>query len=95
MYYVYILTNATHTTFYVGVTGDLLRRIYAHKEKFVSGFTEKYFVKKLVYYEVHKDILQAIKREKQIKRWRREWKKRLISNFNPHWNDLWDTLVGE
>lgn len=92
-YYVYILTNATHTTLYVGVTSRLAQRIFIHKEGLVSGFTKKYFVKQLVYYEVHTDVLQAIKREKQIKKWNRAWKERLISNFNPHWNDLWNTLA--
>ena len=93
MYYVYILTNATHTVLYVGVTSRLPQRIYIHKEEWLTGFTSKYFVKQLVYYEAHHDILQAIKREKQLKKWRRAWKERLISNFNPHWNDLWDTLT--
>ena len=92
MYYVYILTNATHTVLYVGVTSRLSQRIYMHRQGVVEGFTASYFVKQLVYYEVHQDILHAIKREKQLKRWRRAWKERLISNFNPHWNDLWNTL---
>ncbi len=92
-YYVYILTNATHTTLYVGVTSHLAQRIYVHREGILSGFTKKYFVKQLVYYEAHTDILQAIRREKQIKKWNRAWKERLISGFNPGWNDLWETLT--
>lgn len=93
MYYIYILTNATHTVLYTGVTGRLPQRIYMHKAEWLAGFTSKYFVKQLVYYEAHKDILQAIKREKQLKKWNRAWKERLISHFNPNWNDLWDTLT--
>ena len=93
MYYVYILTNTTHTVLYVGITSQLPQRTYIHKEKILAGFTSKYFVNQLVYYEAHQDVLQAIKREKQIKKWNRAWKERLIGNFNPHWNDLWDTLT--
>ena len=92
MYYVYILTNASHTVLYTGVTSRLIHRTYVHKAGILEGFTHQYFVNQLVYYEQHSDILQAIKREKQIKRWQRSWKERLISNFNPHWNDLSETL---
>ena len=75
---------------YTGVTNDLKRRVYEHKQKLVDGFTKKYNVVKLVYYEVFKTIESAIKREKQIKRWRREWKTKLIEKVNPEWEDLGD-----
>jgi len=73
---------------YVGITHDLVRRIYEHKEKFVKGFTEKYNVTKLVYYEQTPDISETLKREKEIKKWRREKKNRLVVNTNPQWRDL-------
>ena len=75
---------------YTGVTNDLKRRVYDHKEKLFDGFTKKYNVVKLVYYEVFKTIESAIKREKQIKRWGREWKTKLIERVNPEWEDLGD-----
>ena len=73
---------------YVGITNDLERRIYEHKEKVVKGFTEKYNVTKLVYYEQTSDIVAALNREKEIKKWRREKKDRLVKNINPQWRDL-------
>jgi putative endonuclease len=87
-YYVYLLTNWNNKVIYVGITNDLERRIYEHKEKFVKGFTEKYNVKKLVYYEQTPDINAALNREKEIKKWRREKKNRLVVNTNPLWRDL-------
>ena len=89
-YYVYIMTNKANMVLYTGVTNDLKRRVYDHKEKLFDGFTKKYNVVKLVYYEVFKTIESAIKREKQIKRWRREWKTKLIERVNPEWEDLGD-----
>jgi len=87
-YYVYLLTNWNNKVIYVGITNDLERRIYEHKEKFVKGFTEKYNVNKLVYYEQTPDINAALNREKEIKKWRREKKNRLVVNTNPLWRDL-------
>ena len=81
-YYIYIMTNKVNTVFYVGVTNNLLRRIYEHKQKYIQGFTEKYNIIKLVYYEVFGDISFAILREKQLKRWHREWKVNLIKSQN-------------
>ena len=87
-YYVYLLTNWNNKVMYVGVTNDLERRIYEHKQKLVKGFTEKYNVKKLVYFEVTEDVNAAITREKEIKRWRREKKNNLVNRVNPEWKDL-------
>ncbi len=87
-YYVYILTNTKRGVLYTGVTNDLARRIWEHKNKIVLGFTEKYQLTKLVYYEVVEDVLSAISREKQLKRWCRRWKFELIEKENPDWNDL-------
>lgn len=87
-YYVYILTNKHNKLFYVGFTDDIQRRIYEHKYKFYEGFTKKYNVDKLVYVETHLTVEEAELRERKIKRWRREWKKELITNINPEWKDL-------
>ena len=86
-YYVYILTNRTRRL-YVGVTNDLLRRVYEHKQKLVPGFTSKYNIAWLVHYETASDIHSAISREKQIKAWRREKKLALVETTNPGWKDL-------
>ena len=87
-YYVYILTNPAATVFYVGLTNDLHRRVEEHKEKVVEGFTKRYNVHRLVYYEEYTDVHDAIAREKQLKRWRRAWKIDLIRQFNPSFRDL-------
>ena len=92
MYFVYILTNDTHTVLYTGVTKNLIRRTYQHQQKFVDSFTSRYHLKHLIYYEPFEDILAAIQREKQIKAWKRAWKERLICNFNPRWRDLYEDL---
>ncbi len=92
-YYVYILTNKINTVLYIGVTNNLIKRIYQHKTKVVNGFTEKYNVNKLVYYEIYNDINVAIEREKQLKTWNRNWKKRLIEKENKDWNDLYNSLT--
>ena len=87
-YYVYILANITNTTLYIGVTNDLRRRLYEHKNKLISGFTEKYNVNKLVYFETVSDVNAAIQREKNLKKWSRTWKLELIKKSNPMMKDL-------
>ena len=87
-YYVYILANWNNRVLYVGVTSDLTRRIYEHKNKIVKGFTEKYNVYKLVYFQETADVLAAITREKEIKRWRRDKKDILVSSINPEWKEI-------
>jgi len=87
-YYVYILTNQKRGTLYIGVTNDLIRRMEEHKTKEVDGFTEKYNVSKLVYFESTEDVESAISREKILKHWNREWKINLIEKENPEWKDL-------
>jgi len=91
-YYVYILTNKKNKVLYIGVTNDLERRMYEHKNKLVEGFSQKYKLNKLVYYEVTNDVNSAISREKQLKNWHREWKINLINQFNPEWKDLCEEL---
>ena len=91
-FYVYILTNRYHTTFYTGVTNDLFRRIIEHKIKFNEGFTNDYNVNKLVYFEHYFQISEAIAREKQLKRWKRRWKIALIEKDNAEWNDLAESI---
>jgi putative endonuclease len=93
-FYVYILASKRNGTLYTGVTSDLIQRVWQHKHHMVEGFTKKYGVKKLVYYEVHDNAESAITREKQIKKWRRKWKLRLIEEKNPNWIDLYDEIVG-
>ncbi len=87
-YYVYILTNKSNKVLYVGVTNDLVRRMFEHKNKLIEGFTKRYNLVKLVYYEATNDINSAIKREKQLKNWHRDWKINLITQSNPDWEDL-------
>ncbi len=89
-YYVYILTNWNNEVMYVGVTNNLERRIYEHKQKLIDGFTKKYNLNKLVYFEETNDVLSAIKREKEIKKWRREKKNALVLKDNIQWKDLSD-----
>jgi putative endonuclease len=91
-YYVYILASKRNGTLYIGVTNDLVRRVWEHKEGLVSGFTETYGVKILVYFEAFDDIEQAILREKRLKKYKREWKINLIQQSNIGWRDLTDTL---
>jgi putative endonuclease len=91
-FYVYILASQPNGTLYVGVTNDLIRRVYEHREGFVAGFTKKYDIKMLVYFEAHDSIIAAIQREKNIKHWSREWKVQLILRDNPQWRDLWDEI---
>jgi len=92
-YYVYILASKKNGTLYVGVTSNLIKRVYEHKENLADGFTKKYNVHSLVYYEVFNNINEAILREKRIKEWRREWKTQLIEKKNPDWKDLYNELL--
>lgn len=91
--YIYILTNYEETTLYIGVTNNLVRRIFEHREKSNSGFSKKYNLTKLVYYEIFPDIQHAILREKQLKGGSRKKKIELINNFNPNWNDLYYKII--
>jgi putative endonuclease len=93
-YYVYILASKIGGTLYIGVTNDLVRRVFEHKSKFVCGFTKKYDVAKLVYYEQYDDIQIAIQREKRLKKWNRAWKIHLIEERNPNWDDLYPGIAG-
>jgi putative endonuclease len=92
-YYVYILASKKNGTLYTGVTNNLLRRVDQHKSTEIPGFTKRYHVHKLVYFETFGRIQDAIKREKCLKRWKRQWKLRLIERTNPQWRDLFDELV--
>lgn len=91
--YVYILASKKNGTLYTGVTSNLTQRIWQHKNHQVAGFTEKYNIHNLVYYEEHDSIESAILREKQIKKWKRDWKIRLVENNNPSWNDLYSEIL--
>jgi len=90
--YVYILASGKNGTLYVGVTSDLFKRIYEHKQNIIDGFTKKYAIHTLVYYEMHEDVWEAIIREKRIKKWNRVWKLRLIEEKNPEWRDLYNEI---
>lgn len=91
-YFVYILANKKNGVLYIGVTNNLRRRIYEHKNKLTSGFTKKYNISKLVYYEIFEDIYSALKREKAMKKWNREWKIQCIEKDNKGWIDLYSLL---
>jgi putative endonuclease len=93
-YYIYILTRERNSVFYTGVTNDLIRRVYEHKMEIIKGFTQKYNVKQLVYFEHCEDIWGAIEREKTIKKWKRKFKIDAIEKFNPQWKDLYYELAG-
>lgn len=88
-YYIYILANKRNGTLYIGVTSNLVKRVYEHKNNIIEGFSKKYNIHKLVYYEITNDIESAIRREKQLKKWNRKWKINLIENSNPEWIDLY------
>jgi putative endonuclease len=88
-YYVYVLASNKSGTLYIGITNDLKRRVGEHKEGLIEGFTKKYNIRKLVYFEIYNDINEAILREKRLKKWNRSWKIRLIEEMNPKWNDLY------
>lgn len=91
-YFVYILTKERNSTFYVGVTSDLAKRIWEHKNEVADGFTKKYHVKRLVYFETYTDPENAIRREKRLKKWPRAWKMKIIEGQNPDWRDLYETI---
>jgi putative endonuclease len=90
---VYILASARNGTLYIGVTSNLIQRIWQHKEGIIGGFSKEHDVKQLVWYEQHESAESAIQREKQIKKWKREWKVRLVETDNPYWNDRYSEIV--
>ena len=92
-YYIYILASEQYGTLYIGVTSNLIKRVYEHKSDLVEGFTKSHHVHNLVYYETSDDINSAIAREKQIKKWKRKWKTELIERENPEWKDLYSELL--
>ncbi|MGQ9643272.1 MAG: GIY-YIG nuclease family protein [Ignavibacterium sp.] len=92
-YYIYIMSNWNNKVIYVGITNDLIRRVYEHRNKLLKGFTSKYNLTQLVYYELIYDVNAAIRREKEIKGWRREKKNNLIESINPDWKDLYVDLI--
>ena len=92
-FWTYILASRFNGTLYIGVTSDLVKRIWEHKNKIVEGFSQKYDLDKLVYYEVHENAESAIKREKRLKKWDRKWKIELIQKQNPDWQDLFETIA--
>ena len=91
-YYVYMMTNSNNKVLYIGVTNNLKRRVYQHKNGEIDGFTKKYNVHKLVYFEHFTNIEHAIKREKQLKKWKRQWKNELVESKNPKWADLYNEI---
>jgi putative endonuclease len=93
MYWVYVLSSGKHGTLYIGVTNDLIRRVYKHKHKLIKGFTTQYKVDRLVWYETYDVPTTAIAREKELKKWRRDWKNNLIEQDNPNWDDLYDEIT--
>ena len=90
---VYILANKRNGTLYVGVTSDLIKRIWQHKNNVVKGFTERYSVHQLIWYELHETMESAIRKEKMLKNWKRVWKLELIERSNPNWQDLYGTII--
>ncbi len=90
---IYILASRRNGTLYIGVTSNLAQRVWQHRNQLTPGFTSQYAVHQLVYYELHEDMLHAIQREKQLKKWRRDWKVKLIQQHNPDWQDLWPTII--
>lgn len=93
MYFVYVMASRKKGTLYVGMTNDLLRRAYEHREGLIDGFTKDHGVKRLVFYEAFDDVTAAIRREKRLKEWQRQWKIDLIESQNPNWDDLFRTLA--
>jgi putative endonuclease len=92
-YYVYLLSSGKHGTLYLGMTRDLVQRVYQHKTKATPGFTSRYGVTRLVWFEIYDDPTSAITREKEIKKWRRDWKVSLIEQENPDWDDLYNSIT--
>jgi putative endonuclease len=90
---VYILTNQPYGTLYVGITNDLVRRAWEHRNNVVKGFSQEHGLHRLVWYEVHATAYEAITREKRIKKWHRDWKVNLIQEMNPEWDDLYDVVI--
>lgn len=93
-YYVYILANRRNGALYVGVTNDLIRRVYEHREGLADGFSKRHGIKQLMWFDCTGDVLAAIAREKQLKNWKRAWKIELIERGNPHWRDLYESILG-
>jgi len=93
IYYVYKMTNGKNGTLYIGITNNLVKRIYEHKNEFADSFTKKHQIKRLVYFETTEDIITAIKREKRLKNWKRDWKIHLIEKHNPEWKDLYPEIL--
>ncbi len=91
-YYVYILASKRNGTLYIGVTNDPLKRVYEHKKNLIEGFTGKYQVRQLVYYETASEVTAVLRREKQLEKWKRAWKIELIEKNNPQWKDLYETF---
>ena len=92
-YFVYIMANGLRGTLYIGVTNDLVRRAYEHREGLINGFSKRYDVKSLVHFELFDDVEAAIRREKRLKHWNRQWKIDLIERLNPEWDDLYNRLL--
>ena len=92
-YFVYILASHMYGTLYIGITSNLARRVWEHKNDLVDGFSKEYGVHRLVWYEIHEDVLAAITREKQLKKWNRDWKVNLIQKMNPEWRDLYADIT--
>ncbi len=92
-YFIYILTNKSNKVVYIGVTNNLRRRVFEHKEKLIPGFTKRYNIDKLIYYEYYQKIEEAILREKRLKKWKRSWKDDLINEMNPEWRDLYEDIL--
>jgi len=92
-FYVYIMSNHKDGTLYIGVTSNLPARVFEHKNELIEGFTKKYHLRNLVYYEVYEDAYSAIAREKQLKKWKRDWKIKLIEKMNPRWQDLYSDIT--
>ncbi|HOT19794.1 MAG TPA: GIY-YIG nuclease family protein [Spirochaetota bacterium] len=92
-YYIYMITNRNNNVLFIGVTNDLKRRVFEHREKLVEGFSSKYNCSKLVWYEQTNNIGSAILREKQMKKWKREYNNNIINEMNPEWNDLYETIL--
>ena len=90
---IYIISNLHNTVLYIGVTSNLVQRIYQHKEKLVEGFSKQYNLSKLVYFELYDDMEVAILREKELKRWQRKWKEELIDKMNPSWKDIYPEVI--
>jgi putative endonuclease len=94
VYFVYIMASKRNGTLYVGVTNNLMKRVYEHRNDIIQGFTKKYSIHRLVYYEQTNDIYNAIQRETSLKKWNRKWKIKLIEKFNPNWDDLFEEVMG-